>query len=143
MILCDVNVLIYAFRDDSDRHPEYAEWLNAQTADNEPIGVSDHVLSSFIRVVTNRRTYPRPSRPELAFEFAEALRGLPVAVRLQPGPRHWGIFARLCREAKAAGNLVPDAYFAALAMEHGCEWITTDRDYARFPGLRWRHPLDG
>jgi len=59
------------------------------------------------------------------------------------GQAHWEIFARLCREAKATGNLVPDAYFAALAIEHGCEWITTDRDYARFPGLRWRHPLDG
>jgi uncharacterized protein len=60
---------------------------------------------------------------------------------IRPGPRHWGLFARLCRENGAAGNLVPDAYLAALAIEAGCELITTDRDFARFDGLRWRHPL--
>ena len=58
-----------------------------------------------------------------------------------PGERHWDIFARLCRDASAKGNLVADAYLAAMAIESGNEWITTDRDYARFPGLRWRHPL--
>lgn len=61
---------------------------------------------------------------------------------MSPGERHWEIFTRLCRSARARGNLVPDAYLAALAIESGTEWITTDRDYARFPGLRWRHPLD-
>jgi hypothetical protein len=61
---------------------------------------------------------------------------------VSPGPRHWGIFADLCRKANARGHLVPDAYLAALAIESGSEWITTDRGYARFPGLRWRHPLD-
>ena len=58
-----------------------------------------------------------------------------------PGPRHWEIFIRLCRAARVNGNLVPDAYLAALAIESGSEWITTDRDYSRFPGLRWRHPF--
>jgi hypothetical protein len=62
-------------------------------------------------------------------------------VTLAPGERHWDIFQRLCREVNAKGNLIPDAYLAALAIESGSEWITTDRDYARFPGLRWRHPL--
>ena len=65
----------------------------------------------------------------------------PNRVEVVPGERHWAIFSRLCREAGARGNLIPDAWFAALAIESGCEWITTDRDYARFPGLRWRHPL--
>ncbi|MCC7474774.1 MAG: PIN domain-containing protein [Pirellulales bacterium] len=60
---------------------------------------------------------------------------------LQPGPRHWDIFRELCRRVQATGNLVPDAYLAALAMESGCEWVTTDRDYARFPGLNWCHPF--
>jgi len=56
--------------------------------------------------------------------------------------RHWEIFARLCAEGGVKGNLVPDAYLAALAIESGCEWITTDRDFSRFKGLRWRHPLE-
>ena len=62
-------------------------------------------------------------------------------MRIEPGERHWQIFERLCREASARGNLVPDAWLAALAIESGSEWITTDRDYTRFPGPRWRHPL--
>jgi predicted nucleic acid-binding protein len=64
------------------------------------------------------------------------------AVVIAPGPRHWGIFLGLCERTKARGNLVADAYLAALAIESGSEWITTDRDYAQFPGLRWRHPLE-
>ena len=64
---------------------------------------------------------------------------MPVA----PGGRHWEIFLRTCHDAEARGNLIPDAWLAALAIEHGCEFVTTDRDYARFPALRWRHPLAG
>jgi toxin-antitoxin system PIN domain toxin len=76
-----------------------------------------------------------------ALAFVETLRGQPNCVLVSPGPRHWEIFRELCERAGAKGNLVADAYHAATAIEHGCEWITTDRDYARFPGLRWRHPL--
>lgn len=57
------------------------------------------------------------------------------------GPRHWGIFRALCADAGAKGNLVPDAYLAAMAIESGCEWVTTDRDFSRFSGLHWRYPL--
>jgi len=73
--------------------------------------------------------------------FADALRSQPNAVIVAPGPRHWEIFDRLCRHVEARGNLVPDAYLAALAIESGSEWITAVRDFSRFPGLRWRHPL--
>ena len=56
------------------------------------------------------------------------------------GARHWEIFVGLCRQGGIKGNLVPDAYLAALAIESGSEWITTDRAYSRFSGLRWRDP---
>ncbi len=82
-----------------------------------------------------------PATTGEALAFANELREQPNAVLLAPGPRHWRIFERLCREAGATGNLVPDAYLAALAIEHGAELVTTDRDFARFPGVRWRHPL--
>ena len=72
---------------------------------------------------------------------ASALREQPNRVPVDPGPRHWTIFERLCQESRAKGNLVADAYLAALAIESGCEWVTTDRDYSRFPGLRWQSPL--
>lgn len=69
------------------------------------------------------------------------LRGQPNCSVITPGPRHWEIYRRLCQAAAIKGNLVPDAYLAALALESGSEWITTDRDYHRSLGLRVRHPL--
>jgi toxin-antitoxin system PIN domain toxin len=141
VILCDVNVLVYAHKEGTERHHEFHEWLTEAIDGDEPFGVSDQVLSGFLRIVTNRRVFDTPSRLDEAVGFATALRDHPNAVPVQPGDRHWDLFLRLCRDGKAIGNLVPDAWFAALAMEAGCQWVTTDRDFARFPGLRWRHPL--
>ena len=107
-----------------------------------PVGLSDLVLSGFLRVVTHPRVFANPTPMDRALEFAEALRSVPNRVQVEPGERHWEIFTRLCGDAGVRGNLVPDTWFAALAIESGSEWITTDRDYARFPGLRWRHPLE-
>jgi toxin-antitoxin system PIN domain toxin len=108
-----------------------------------PFALADPVLAGFLRIVTHPRVFSPPAPIEKALEFAETVRGEPNAVRLTPGDRHWEIFSRLCRAAGARGNLVPDAYLAALAIENGSELITTDRGFARFPGLRWRHPLEG
>jgi uncharacterized protein len=141
VIVTDVNVLVYAFRDDSVDHASYREWLETVIESTEPYAIADLVLSGFIRVVTNRRVFARPSRPELALEFASVLRERDNAVVVRPGPRHWEIFEDLLRRTGATGNLVPDAYLAALAIETGSEFITTDLDFSRFPGLRWRHPL--
>jgi len=141
VILTDVNVLVYAYRADAPQHEAYREWLERAVNGEEAYGLSDFVLSSFIRVVTHPRVFTPPSPIEDAFQFANVLRDRPDCVRIAPGPRHWSIFIRLCRDAGVRCNLVPDAYLAALAIESGGEWITTDRDYSRFPGLRWRHPL--
>jgi toxin-antitoxin system PIN domain toxin len=103
--------------------------------------MADLVLSGFLRVVTHPRIFSDPTPIDLATTFAEEIRGRPNCVAVNPGPRHWPIFAELCLKAGAKGNLVADAWLAAIAIESGSEWITTDRDYARFPGLRWRHPL--
>ena len=142
MQLLDVNVLIYAFREESPDHERYRDWLDQLTASGDSFAISDTVLSSFLRIVTNDRIF-RPGAPwRIASAFTEAIRRRPGYVRLAPGSRHWEIFMRVCESAGATGDLVPDAYLAALAIEHGCEWITTDQHFARFPGLRWRHPLD-
>jgi uncharacterized protein len=142
VILCDVNVLVYAFRADAKRHAEYRAWLVDRLSGDESYAVSDLVLSGFLRVTTHPRALQPPSRLEEALAFAEIVRSRPHAVAITPGSRHWSIFRRLCEAGAVRGNLVPDAYLAALAIESGCEWVTTDRDYARFPGLRWRHPLE-
>ena len=92
--------------------------------------------------MTNHRVYVEPTPPELAVAFCEAVLAAPAAVPIRPGARHWAIFTDLCRNVGARGNTVPDAYLAALAIEHGATWVTTDRGFARFPGLRWRPPLE-
>jgi toxin-antitoxin system PIN domain toxin len=142
MILCDVNVLILAARLDMQDHLRYQTWLNQAVNSDEAYGVSDIVMSGFLRIVTNPRAFREPTPLDEAIDFVHRLREPANCVVIHPGPRHWGIFLDLCRRVNARGNLVPDAYLAALAIESACEWITTDRDYARFPGLRWRHPLD-
>lgn len=143
MILPDVNVLVYAHRSDARNHTQYRRWLETTVSSDAPFGLSDLVLSGFLRVVTNPRIFTPPTALNVALRAARRLRDRPNAVVLSPGPRHWEIFTGLCDSVEAVGNLVADAYHAALAIESGSEWITTDRDYARFPGLRWRHPLDG
>jgi uncharacterized protein len=141
MLLTDVNVLVYAYREDAPGHPDYRRWLQGVLDSDLAYGVSDLVLSGFLRVVTHPRVFDPPSPIGQALAFADVVRSAPQAVPVSPGPRHWDIFVRLCRSAGVKGNLVPDAYLAALAIESGSEWITTDRDYSRFEGLRWRHPL--
>jgi len=142
MILADVNVLIYAFRKDSARHPEYHAWVKDVLEGRSAYGVSPQALSGVVRICTHPGIYREPSPLAEALAFCDDLLAPAHSTLIQPGDRHWTIFRELCRTSRATGNLVQDAWFAALAIEHGCEWITTDDDYRLFPGLRWRHPLD-
>jgi hypothetical protein len=142
MILPDVNILVYAHREDAPNHQLYYEWLKNSLESDQAFGMADLVLSGFLRVVTHPRVFNPPSTLDQATAFIDEIRNQPNCVPIQPGPRHWAIFVQLCKAANVKGNLVPDAYLAAMAIESGCEWITTDKDYSRFPQLRWRHPLD-
>lgn len=142
MILPDVNVLVYAHRHDAARHSDYKNWLTKLLDSDMAFGICDLVLSGFLRVVTHPRVFGDPTPLSLAMQFVSSLRNHPNAVTLAPGERHWDIFQRLCQDVNAKGNLIPDTYLAALAIEAGAEWITTDRDYARFKSLRWKHPID-
>lgn len=142
MVLLDVNVLVYAHRQDSPRHRQYLSWLENLINSDHAYGLSDLVLSGFLRVVTHPKVFNPPSAMDKALAFVEELRAPLTCTIITPGPRHWEIFCRLCKTAGIKGNLVPDAFLAALAVESGSEWITTDRDYHRFPGLRVRHPLE-
>lgn len=141
MILVDVNVLVYAHRTDAEDHVAFRRWLEDATSSDQAYGISDLVLSGFLRIVTHPGVFRNPTPLAAAMRFVQELRSQPNCVCVAPGPRHWEIFTRLCSAVAAKGNLVADAYLAALAIESGSEWITTDRDFSRFPGLRWRHPL--
>ena len=134
-------MLVYAHRGGTPEHERIGEWLEALLNGSAPVGFASLVLSGVLRVVTHPRVFAQPTPLDAALEFVESLRGSPSAVEVAPGPRHWKIFAELCRATGARGNRVPDAYLAAIAIESGSEWITTDRGFARFEDLRWRHPL--
>ena len=133
-------MLIYAHRAEADQHDLCRRWLEGVLASDQAYGVNDLVLSGFIRIVTNPAVFKTPTRVDAALHFCDVIRGQSHAVAVAPGPRHWDIFTKLCRASVTKGNLVADAYLAALAIESGCEWITTDGDFARFPGLKWRRP---
>jgi toxin-antitoxin system PIN domain toxin len=140
MQMPDVNVLVYAHREETREHARYAEWLTALATGLEPFGLSEPVLQGFLRVVTNPRIFDPPSSLEQAFRFIDALIERPACCMIRPGAGHWRIFRRLCEAGKLRGKVVADAAQGALAIESGCEWITADTDFARFsPPLRWRH----
>ncbi|WP_049565972.1 type II toxin-antitoxin system VapC family toxin [Nonomuraea sp. SBT364] len=141
MRMLDVNMLVNAQRRDMEHHEPCLTLLRELLRGDEAYAVSDFVINGFLRVVTNSRI-PGATTFATASRFAESVRNQPHAVVVHAGPRHWEIFTKLCREAGATGKLVPDAYLAALAIEHGCEFVTCDKDFARFEGLRWRSPLN-
>ena len=142
MLLPDVNVLVYAHREDGHpEHARFASWVTALATGPEPFALSLLVLVGLLRIVTNPRIFKRPSTLEEALAFAAELVRCPTAGLVGPGPRHWELVTDLCRAAGATGKLVADAQHAAVAVEHGCTFVTTDADFARFPKLRWLHPL--
>jgi hypothetical protein len=140
MKLLDVNVLVQAHREDSDDHVEVLGWLQDQLSRPPGVAVTELVLSGFLRVVTHPRIFKEVTPLAQALAFVDDFRQRTQVRILHPGKRHWEIFVQLCVKGDARGNLIPDAYHAAIAIEHGLEWITFDRGFARFPGLRWSLP---
>lgn len=142
MILLDVNVLLAAHRDDHPHHASVRPWFDGLLARSEGFAVPDTVWASFVRIATNRRIFTVPTPLADAFSFVRAVRAQPHHVALTPSERHVELFEELCLAADATGDLAADAYVAAIAVEHDCELVSLDRDFARFPRLRWRLPGD-
>ena len=142
MRCADVNVLVYAHRPESPDHDGFRAWLDAARRGPEPLGVPGAVLSGFLRSVTHPKVFKDPTPLEVAVAFAEAVRASPAYRATDPGDRHWPIFLELATATGATGNRLPDAWLAAIAVEHGATWITADRGFTSYPGLRCEHPLD-
>ncbi len=141
MLMPDVNVLIYAHREDERCHEAYANWLKALVDGAEPFALSVLVAVGFIRIVTNRRIYQDPTPLPVALAFVEQMTSHPRCRTAIPSELHLAEVARLCRAAFACGKLVADAQHAALAISEGCTWVTPDGDFGKFEphGLRWQH----
>lgn len=141
MMLMDVNVLVYAHREDVKAHRTYRDWLESVINSSTAYAFSELVLSGFIRVVTHPKVFEKPSSLDVAIAFVQQLRSAEHAVCLAPGRSHWNLFLQCVRSISARGNDIADAYHAALALEWDCDWVTTDKAFRRFKGLRVRHPL--
>lgn len=138
----DVNVLVDAHRPDGLRHEVARSWLEAARTAAEPLGIPRIVASGFLRIVTHPRVFREPTPPAIAWAFVDALYASPAVITLDPEERHWTIFRDLTAPMDLRGNDLPDAYLAAIAIEHGATFVTSDRGFARFPGLRVQGPED-
>lgn len=138
----DVNVLVSAFREDAAHHQRCRKWLGEALSGRDRVGLSELVLSGVLRVLTHPRIFHPPTPSAAAIAFVDALLAQPASTVLRPGGGHWRIFRSMSATLHLTGNRIPDAYHAALAIEHGCEWVTLDRGFSVYPGLRLINLLD-
>ena len=141
MILVDANLLLYAYHPRAEQHGASRAWLEAVLSGPELVRFAWLTLWAFLRICTNPRVFERPLATSEAEAAVSSWLVQPNAGILDPGDRHWSILSNLMREGQATGPLIMDAVIAAIALEHGATLYSTDRDFARFPGLKWTNPL--
>ena len=141
MILVDANLLLYAYHPKTEQHEKSRRWLEAVLSGTDVVGFAWLTLWAFVRISTNPRVFENPLSASEAADAVSSWLDQPVSTILQPGERHWDILRAVARDGQAVGPLFMDAVLAAIAMEHGATLCTTDRDFARFPGLKWTNPL--
>ncbi|OFW17311.1 MAG: hypothetical protein A3F70_01725 [Acidobacteria bacterium RIFCSPLOWO2_12_FULL_67_14] len=141
MILIDANLLLYAYNPRATDHEGSRRWLEATLSGPSLVRFAWLSLWAFLRISTSPRVFEQPLTMAEAEEAVGAWLAQPVAGILDPGERHWAILRALTRQGQTSGPLVMDAALASIAIEHGATLYTTDRDFSRFPDLRWRNPL--
>lgn len=141
MIVLDANLLLYAYNAASSFQAKALAWLRSISAGEEPIGLPWQTVQAFLRIGTDPRLFPHPLPMERAIQIVEDWMALDQVRLLAPGERHWSALRRMLTEGAVRGGMVTDASLAALTIEHGGVLYTADRDFARFPGLRWVNPL--
>jgi len=142
MILVDVNLPLYAHDSLSEKHPAARRWWERQLSGAESVCLCWPVMMAFTRIGTNSRLHRRPMTLDEAIARVQTWLDQPCVKIIQPTEQHWTIFQQMLRGGSATANLVTDAHLAALAIEHNCELQSTDRGFARFPGLKWKHPIE-
>ncbi|SRR6266545_6912438 len=141
MKLVDANILLYTVNADEPQHEPARRWLDGALGESETVAFSWIALLGFLRLSTRTRVLPRPLSVERAFDIVDSWLAQPCAVIVGPTARHAAVLRGLLLPLGTGGNITTDAHLAALAIEHGAELYSCDRDFRRFPGLRWRDPL--
>jgi toxin-antitoxin system PIN domain toxin len=140
VLIVDANVLLYAVNEDAPHHEAAHAWLDTALAGHEAVAFAWTVILAFLRLSTHRAVFAQPLALEQAARVVELWLGRPPAVTVHPTRRHLSLLQGLLERSGTAANLVNDAHLAALALEHGAELVSFDRDYQRFDGIRWRTP---
>ena len=143
MIVLDANLLLYAYNSLAPNHAQARQCIEAVFSGTEAVGLPWQTVSAFLRIITNRQLPGDRLSMEEAVALVEEWAALPMVHLLAPRDRHWAFFRRMLLEGKASGPLTTDAQLAALTIENGGVLYTTDRDFSRFPGLKWVNPLLG
>ncbi len=141
MILVDANLLLYAYHPRAEQHAAARKWLEQVLAGPELVRFAWMTIWAFLRIATNPRAFERPLSLDEASAAAKSWLDQPCAGVVEPNERHWEILLDVAGKGQAVGPLITDAALAAIAIEHGAILYTTDRDFARFPGLKWVNPL--
>lgn len=141
MLLIDANVLIYAYNAGASQHGPARRWLESAMAGREPIGLAWVVVLAFVRLSTSRHVSARPLSMDQATNIVDAWLEAPMVEIVSPTPRHWTVFREQLKAGQSRGGLTTDAHLAALAIEHGATVCSADRDFARFPELKFINPL--
>ena len=141
MILVDANLLLYAEDSRSEPHEAARTWWDEQLSGSDSVALCWPVLTAFIRIGTNPRLHRRPLTLKEAVERVQSWLDQPCVRLIQTTDQHWSLFQQMLRAGNASGNLVSDAHLAALAVEHNCVLHSTDTDFARFRGLKWKNPI--
>ncbi len=140
-MLVDANLLLFAVDTNAHNHARAAVWLTEQLNGDRRVGLPWESLNAFVRIATNPRASDHPLKPIEAWRFVTEWLAAPTAWIPTPTERHAEVLGGLVRRYHLAGNLIPDAHLAAIAIEHGLEVCSADTDFARFREIRWRDPL--
>lgn len=142
MIVVDANLLLYAYDSSSQLHAKARVWVEQTFSNGTPVGLPWQTVTAFLRIATNPRLSGQRFTPEEAVQIVDQWMEQPNVRLLSAGDQHWSLLRQMMLDGQARGPLISDADLAALTVEYGGVLYTTDRDFARFPGLRWTNPLD-
>jgi toxin-antitoxin system PIN domain toxin len=141
VIVLDANILLYAYDAASDQHTKARAWLEQTLSGAGPVGLPWQTLTAFVRIVTNPRLSGKRFTVAEVIEVVDQWIEQPNVRLLGPGDHHWSFLRQMIIDGQARGPLITDAQLAALTIEYGGVLYTSDRDFSRFPGLRWQNPI--